>query len=116
MSKKKTVKTVGYKKDAGKNRMGLLPPFALERIGEVMTFGAEKYEDWNWSKGMLWSRAYDALQRHLNAWQQRKESDPETGKSHLHHAGACIMMLIELEEFHKELDDRPTHYDVKLKK
>lgn len=100
----------GHKKDSGKNRMELMPPFALEAIAEVFTFGAQKYSGWNWANGIEFSRVYGALQRHMNAWYRGEDADPETGKSHLHHAGCCIMMLIELERFHKQCDDRPTHY------
>ena len=90
--------------------MDLLPPFALEKIAEIFTFGMKKYGDWNWSGGIQYSRIYGAIMRHLNAWQRGENIDPESGKSHLYHAGCGIMMLIEMEEFRKDLDDRPTHY------
>lgn len=96
--------------DNGKVMMGLLPPLAKQRIAEVFTFGANKYSSWNWSKGMQFSRLYDALQRHLTAWEMGEDIDPESGKSHLAHAGCCIMMLLETAELRKDLDDRPDHY------
>jgi hypothetical protein len=104
----------GQKNDQGKVQMGLLPPGALYDIAEVFTFGANKYTSWNWSQGLLFSRVYDAMQRHLNSWWQKKDLDEETGKSHLAHAGCCIMMLIELEKMtglYPEIDDRPEHYE-----
>jgi hypothetical protein len=94
----------------GKNMMQLFPPLAMQRISEVFTFGAMKYSDWNWAKGLKWSRLYGALLRHLTAWYMGEEIDKETGKSHLAHAGCCITMLLEMMETRPDLDDRPKHY------
>ncbi len=100
----------GSKFDGAKNKVELLPPFALEKIAEILTFGAQKYAAWNWSKGIEYSRLYGALQRHMMSWYKGEEVDPESGKSHLYHAGCCLLFLIEMDEFRKDLDDRPTHY------
>lgn len=105
------------KQEASKNdilddkiMMQLLPPLASERIAEVFTYGAKKYDSWNWSKGLDYSRIYGALQRHITTWYKGENLDSETSKSHLAHAGCCIMMLLELEELRPDLDDRPKHY------
>jgi hypothetical protein len=98
-----------------KNMLQLMPPLATERIAEVFTFGAKKYSDWNWSKGMEYSRLYGAMQRHITAWYKGESIDPETGKSHLAHAGCCVMMLLEMEELRPDMDDRPSHYEPKKK-
>lgn len=95
------------KGDSDKNRLELLPPHSLMAIAEIFTFGAKKYDDFNYMKCTKWSRYYGALQRHLNAWYSGEELDAETGKSHLYHAGCCIMILIELQDFGKGEDDRP---------
>lgn len=96
--------------DDDKNRVDLLPPLALQRIAEIFTFGANKYSSWDWSKGLSFSRLYGALLRHVFAWFRGERNDPESGKSHLYHAGCCIMMLIEMNELRPDLDDRPIHY------
>lgn len=85
--------------DKNKIKMELLPPKSLENIAEVFTFGAEKYEPWNFLKGdgLETSRVYGSLQRHLNSYYQGEELDSESGLSHLAHAGANLMMLLELE-------------------
>lgn len=100
----------GIKHDNEKNKLQLLPIISLEKIGDIFTFGAAKYGEYNWSKGILYSRIYGALLRHLFAWIRGENIDDESGKSHLHHAGACILMLIEMEELRKDLDDRPKYY------
>ena len=99
------------KHDNGKIRMELLPPNALEEIAKVFTFGANKYEEWNYIKGegLSYSRVYGAALRHLNAWYKGELTDKETNESHLAHAGCCIMMLMELEKF-KNKNDKPKYY------
>lgn len=97
----------GRKDDAEKIRMELLPPELLEATAVVLTFGAKKYEDRNWEKGMKWGRVFGALMRHLWAWWRGEESDPETGYSHLWHAACCIAFLISYESRQIGEDDRP---------
>lgn len=101
-----TFKTSGKKWDAGKVRVDLLSPLALEEIAKVMTFGATKYGDNNWRKGIAWSRVIGALLRHTFAFMRGEDNDPETGLSHMAHAGCCVMFLLEYIVSHKELDDR----------
>ncbi len=97
----------GIKNDDGKNRLELIHPNILFAIGDVMTQGALKYDDWNWYKGMSWSRVYGSLQRHVNDWYNGVDIDPESGKSPLWHAACCIMFLIVYQEQGKGTDDRP---------
>lgn len=96
----------GVKHDSGKPRMDLLSPYALEEIAKVMTFGASKYGDNNWRGGILWSRVFGALLRHVWAFWRGEDKDSETGLSHLAHAGCCVMFLLEYTQIHRELDDR----------
>lgn len=100
-------KPEGRKDDAAKDRFELLPGDALRAIAVILTFGAAKYGDRNWEKGMKWSRVYGALQRHLNDWWQGEALDAETGKSHLAHAGCCLLFLIAYEIRTVGEDDRP---------
>lgn len=87
---------VGLKFDDGKPRMDLLPMDALEAIAKVLGFGAKKYGDHNWSKGIAWGRLAGAALRHLGAWMRGVELDAESGLPHLHHFGCCALMLIAL--------------------
>lgn len=99
--------TEGKKFDDGKIRVELLPIRPQLAEAEVLTFGAKKYDDRNWEKGILWSRCYGAALRHLFAWWGGQDNDPETGLSHLAHARCCISFLLEYLETHRELDNRP---------
>lgn len=98
----------GRKDDGSKLPVHLVPFDAVERITEVLRFGAAKYAPRNWEKGMDWSRVYSALMRHMWAWWRGERADPETGFSHLWHAGCCIMFLIAYEDRQIGNDDRPS--------
>jgi hypothetical protein len=97
---------VATKNDTGKVRLELLSSIALMEIGKVHTFGAKNYGDHNWRNGFKWSRLLGATLRHVLAFMGGQDKDPETGLSHLAHAGCCIMFLLEHEALHKDLDDR----------
>ena len=97
----------GIKYDEGKLPYHLLPPELLAGITSVLQFGAEKYSERNWEMGMAWSRPFSALMRHMWAWWCGEKADPETGMSHLWHAGCCIAFLIAYEERQIGEDDRP---------
>lgn len=85
------------KTDAGKNRLGLLPPYATEAVGRVLTFGAQKYAPGNWRRVDDRSRYVDAALRHVFAFMRGKEVDAESGEHHLAHAVCCLMFLMELD-------------------
>lgn len=97
----------GRKDDGDKARYDLIPPELLEATASVLTFGAKKYGERNWEKGMKWGRPFAALMRHMWAWWRGEARDPETGMSHLWHAACCIAFLIAFEERKIGGDDRP---------
>lgn len=106
-----TAKTGGRKFDGGKLQYGLLPPLALKATVEILTFGAEKYESDNWKVVPDSKRRYfDALQRHLWAWKDGEQDDPESGKNHLAHAMCCLMFLLERDMFNDE------DWEIRIKK
>ena len=96
------------KYDTEKIRLDLIPPELIFEVGKILDIGAKKYESRNWEKGFDWGRVYAALQRHLWAWWNGEDKDPETGESHLSHAAANLAFLIAFESRNKGNDDRPT--------
>lgn len=98
---------LGRKDDTGKPRYELLAPEFLEGTARILTFGARKYADRNWERGMKWSRCFGALMRHMWAWWRGEKLDPETGESHLLHAACCLMFLVAYEARSTGEDDRP---------
>lgn len=97
----------GRKDDSEKEPWHLAPWDAFRAIVQVLRFGAQKYGDRNWEKGMAWSRPFSALMRHMQAWWDGEPQDPETGMSHLWHAGCCVAFLISYEIRGIGNDDRP---------
>lgn len=93
--------------DGDKPGVDLLPFDALLEITKVYDFGARKYSARNWENGMAWSRLFAACMRHLWAWFQGENKDPESGLSHLVHAAFCILCLVAYEKRKAGTDDRP---------
>ena len=98
--------TGALKFDQDKLPLHLLSTEAMNQTAAVLKFGAIKYAEHNWRKGFTWSRPLSAAMRHLTAFNNGEDKDPESGLSHLAHAACCIMFLLEFEKTHKELDDR----------
>jgi len=92
--------------DEDKLPVNLLSSEALLQTAAVMKFGADKYNEHNWRAGFAWSRPLAAAMRHIMAFNDGEDKDPESGLSHLAHAACCIMFLLEFEKTHRELDDR----------
>lgn len=84
--------------DSGKPRYDLLPAEALEEVVKVLTMGAEKYGDRNWENGLDYGRCFAAAQRHMWAWWNRQDLDPESGLTHLAHACVNLMFLMAFEK------------------
>lgn len=96
----------GKKFDAGKPMLSLVPARPLIEVARVLTYGASKYDRHNWRKGMAWSRLLDASLRHITAFNDGEDVDPETGICHLAHAICGLMFVLEYTQTHPVLDDR----------
>jgi hypothetical protein len=96
----------GLKYDGEKPRMDLLDRHALEEIARVLGFGAAKYKAHNWREGIAYSRLIAAALRHLHAFNDGEDIDPESGLSHLAHLGCCVMFLLGMQKARPDLDDR----------
>jgi hypothetical protein len=92
--------------DGDKLPLHLLSTEAMNQTAAVLKFGAQKYAEHNWRKGFAWSRPLSAAMRHITAFNNGEDTDPESGLSHLAHAACCIMFLLEFEKTHPHLDDR----------
>jgi hypothetical protein len=92
--------------DDNKLPVNLLSSEALLQTAAVLKFGADKYHAHNWRDGFAWSRPLAAAMRHIMAYNDGEDKDPESGLSHLAHAACCIMFLLEFEKTHPHLDDR----------
>tara|TARA_A100001015_G_scaffold273033_1_gene328115 strand:- start:387 stop:695 length:309 start_codon:yes stop_codon:yes gene_type:complete len=101
------------KYDDGKPPIHLVPTLAIESAARVLEFGAKKYGENNWRDDINtteWSRSYSSLQRHLMAYWNKEDIDPESGLLHLDHALTQLIILRVAYEEGKDMDDR---YEVK---
>ncbi|NDG29294.1 hypothetical protein EB118_04225 [bacterium] len=96
----------GKKFDGGKVRVDLLPTESLFEVAKVLGFGADKYGEHNWRKGIEWSRVYAAAQRHMMKWNAGETHDEESGMNHLAHACVNLLFLLSYDKNHPDLDDR----------
>jgi hypothetical protein len=96
--------------DGKTERFDLIPVGPIRDVALLYGFGAKKYAARNWESGFAWSRNYNALRRHLDAFWSGQELDDGPGGSGLPHITAVIWNALALAEFattHPELDDRP---------
>ena len=85
------------KQDQGKPRLDLVPPILVEAVGEIMTYGIDKYKEESW-RTVDSKRYRAALMRHLMKYLKNPKSrDEESGYYHLWHAACNIAFLLVLE-------------------
>ena len=102
-----TLGNEGRKDDSGKLRLDLIPVRPLFELARVYTIGAKKYADRNWEKGIKFGRVFSALLRHAWKWWWGEKYDQADGQHHLSSVAWCAFALMEYEETHPEMDDRP---------
>lgn len=98
--------SAGTKHDGEKPKMDLLSSKWLVGVADILTFGAKKYSANNWRQGIQQSRLIAAAMRHLAAYNDGEDKDPESGLHHLLHASCCLMFAYELSVTRPDLDDR----------
>jgi len=108
-SEVRTVSASGGEKGVKAEAYALLPSEALDEIARVYDFGANKYAAHNWRKGYEWSKSFSAMMRHLWAFWRGEDLDPESGLSHLGHAGFHVLGLLTFwlkRDLYGKFDDR----------
>ena len=88
--------------------MSTVPSGVLMELGLAMLEGARKYGRHNYRAiGVRSSVYYDAAMRHLMAWWEGEELDPDGGISHLTKAIATLVVIRDAQMVGKVEDDRP---------
>lgn len=106
MREVRTVSATGGEKGVKDVQLHALPRVAAEELGRVYAFGAAKYADYNFRKGYEWSKSWDAAMRHLLAFWDGEDLDPESGLPHLAHAMWHCASLLSFATEHPGFDDR----------
>lgn len=85
-----------------------VPAQVTAEVGLAMMEGARKYGRHNYRKaGVKYSIYYDALLRHITAWWEGEDIDPDSGVHHLIKGLACIYVLKDSINIGNAIDDRP---------
>ena len=73
-----------------------MPWEAVEEINKVLEFGANKYAAHNWQQGegFRYTRVLNSLLRHVFAYMRGEDLDPESGLSHMAHAGCNVLFIL----------------------
>jgi len=88
-----------------------LPTGPMLEVGLAMMEGARKYGRHNYRiAGVRASVYYDAAYRHLDAFWEGEDIDPDSGIHHLAKAVACLMVLRDSMMMENWVDDRPPKY------
>lgn len=71
----------------------------IEQVVKIYTYGARKYESWNWIKVDM-DRYYSAFMRHFHAFRSGKIYDEESGFEHRMHAlwNAIALLWFEMQK------------------
>lgn len=86
----------------------LVPPSVEHALAEAFSLGAKKYGPYNWREKRVSSNVYYAAAlRHLKAWWDGEDLDPESSFSHLSHVLACVGILVDARSIGKLNDNRP---------
>lgn len=96
----------GERFNSGKPKWSLVPQSALLPMVEVLEFGAKKYSAHNWKKGLSVTEICESLKRHLDAFMEGEDIDPESGLPHIGHMQCNTLFLSWMMEHRKDLDDR----------
>lgn len=98
------------KDEAGSKKTPLryVPPALMIEASGPMSEGARKYGAFNWRSGdrICVSLYLEAIDRHLSAYKDGEDNDPETGFSHLAHAAATLGIILDSKAIGNLADDR----------
>lgn len=110
MKKRLTHKDTNPKDAVGVKKVSLhvVSSAVLMEISLGMLEGARKYGSHNYRvAGVRASVYYDAAMRHLMAWWEGEDIDPDSGLSHVTKAMSCLHVLRDSMFMENWVDDRP---------
>ena len=98
----------GKRYNKGKLRWRNVPLFLFEPVVEVGQFGEQKYDTFNFLKGLPMNDTLDSLKRHLSKFENPNESDmdEETKLNHLAHVAWNAIVALHMYNTRPDLDDR----------
>lgn len=108
MSDKINEPKTGLRYNQNKLRWRNFPMFLMKPLVEVGAYGEEKYDTYNFLKGLPISDTLDSLKRHLEKFESPYESDidDESKCNHLAHIAWNALIALHNLEKRADLDDR----------
>lgn len=92
----------------GKVPFSVIPSGVLGELGCAMLEGGRKYGRHNYRvAGVRGSVYYDALMRHMTAWWEGEDIDPDSGVHHVVKTIATLFVLRDSQLQGNWVDDRP---------
>ena len=76
-----------------KDMLALFAEEDIEEASRVFEFGAKKYSEWNWAKGMPWGVPTGCILRHIRAVLRGEDIDQDSGLAHIGHVVCNLIML-----------------------
>lgn len=103
--KKPAQKALTY--DDQKPPLAMLPPEGMRAVARAQAYGHRKYGSFhNFRKGLEASRLANCIVRHVMAWMDGEDLDPESGEHHLAHAATRAMFALQNIKDGTLIDDR----------
>lgn len=109
MSKKQQ----GKRYNQSKLRWHNVPLWLMEPVVEVGHFGEQKYDSYNFLKGLSVTDTLDSLKRHLSQLENPNvsDNDHESGLNHLAHVAWNAIVALHFIKTRPDLDDRYKGYE-----
>lgn len=94
---------------AKKAPLSLVPPALVIGAAEALAVGAAKYGAYNWREYPVQMMTYlEASMRHMTAFQDGEDLDPETGILHVKHSAAGLAIILDCVGLGTIVDNRPS--------
>lgn len=79
------LQSYGLRFNDGKLKWSYVHFTSLEPMVRVLMFGAQKYEPFNWQKGLKKDEILESMMRHITKLIDGEVNDPESGLPHIGH-------------------------------
>lgn len=96
----------GSRDNKNKPKWALVDFKSLEPMVEVLEYGATKYGEFNWAKGLPYTEIVESLLRHVFSFLEGQDMDEESKLHHIGHILCNAMFLSHMCLYRKDMDDR----------